>query len=34
MNRERESDDTLPGSLQSLRGEYAEIQQMISGKEG
>jgi anti-sigma B factor antagonist len=24
----REGDDTLPGSLQSLRGEYAEIQQI------
>jgi hypothetical protein len=28
MDRERENDDTLPGSLQSLRGEYAEIQQI------
>jgi hypothetical protein len=34
MNCERESHDTLPGSLQTPRGEYAEIQQMISGKEG
>jgi anti-sigma B factor antagonist len=29
MDRERENDDTLPGSLQSLRGEYAEIQQIF-----
>jgi hypothetical protein len=28
MDRERENNDTLPGSLQSLRGEYAEIQQI------
>jgi hypothetical protein len=28
MDRERKDDDTLPGSLQSLRGEYAEIQQI------
>jgi hypothetical protein len=27
MDREGK-DDTLPGSLQSLRGEYAEIQQI------
>jgi hypothetical protein len=28
MDRERKNNDTLPGSLQSLRGEYAEIQQI------
>jgi hypothetical protein len=28
MDRERKDDNTLPGSLQSLRGEYAEIQQI------
>ena len=28
MDRERKDSDTLPGSLQSLRGEYAEIQQI------
>jgi anti-sigma B factor antagonist len=28
MDRERKDNDTLPGSLQSLRGEYAEIQQI------
>jgi anti-sigma B factor antagonist len=28
MDRERKDDDTLPGSLQSLRGEFAEIQQI------
>jgi len=28
MDHERKDDDTLPGSLQSLRGEYAEIQQI------
>jgi hypothetical protein len=28
MDRERKDDDTLPGSLQSLRGEYAEIQEI------
>jgi hypothetical protein len=27
MDRERK-DDTLPGSLQSLRGEYAETQEI------
>jgi anti-sigma B factor antagonist len=28
MDRERKDDTTLPGSLQSLRGEYAEIQRI------
>ena len=28
MDRERKDDDNLPGSLQSLRGEYAEIQEI------
>ncbi len=28
MDRERKNDDTLPGSLQSLRGEYEEIQKI------
>ena len=28
MDRERENDEALPGSLQSLRGEYAEIQEI------
>jgi hypothetical protein len=28
MDRERKDNDTLPGSLQSLRGEFAEIQEM------
>jgi anti-sigma B factor antagonist len=28
MDRERKDDTTLPGSLQSLRGEYAEIQRL------
>ncbi len=28
MDHERKDDDNLPGSLQSLRGEYAEIQEI------
>jgi anti-sigma B factor antagonist len=28
MNRERKDNDTLPGSLQSLHGEYAEIKEI------
>jgi anti-sigma B factor antagonist len=34
MNRERKDDDTLPGSLQSLRGEYAEIQEIYRERRG
>ncbi|HLM77505.1 MAG TPA: hypothetical protein VK361_03800, partial [Rubrobacteraceae bacterium] len=28
MDRKRKDDDTLPGSLQSLRGEYEEIKEI------